>query len=100
MAIELDSLVADTSTATCESDERAYKWATDVVLFEVRKQRSEAKQPLKVWITKVTVRADRASLDLMPIVEADLRSALRVREFELLEGEARDIVVHGYEPAP
>jgi valyl-tRNA synthetase len=100
MAIELDSLVADTSTATCESDERAYKWATDVVLFEVRKQRSEAKQPLKVWITKVTVRADRASLDLMPIVEADLRSALRVREFEFLEGEARDIVVHGYEPAP
>jgi hypothetical protein len=33
-------------------------------------------------------------------VEADLRSALRVREFELLEGEARDIVVHSYEPAP
>ena len=30
-----------------------YEWATDV-LFEVRKQRSEAKQPLKVPITKVT----------------------------------------------
>ena len=33
----------------------------------------------------------------MPIVEADLRSALRVLAFELLEGEPRDIVVHGYE---
>ena len=32
-------------------------WATEV-LFEVRKQRSEAKQPLKVPITKVTVTAE------------------------------------------
>ena len=36
------------------------------VLFEVRKQRSEAKQPLKVPITKVTVKAERAQLDRMP----------------------------------
>ena len=43
-----------------QADERAYEWATDV-LFEVRKQRSEAKQPLKVPITKVTVKADRRS---------------------------------------
>jgi valyl-tRNA synthetase len=99
MPIELDSLVADTSTAIAESDELAYKWATDV-LFEVRKQRSEAKQPLKVWITRVTIRGDGAGIDLMPIVDADLRSALRVREFELLEGEAREVVVHGYEPTP
>ena len=34
-----------------------YEWATDV-LFEVRKQRSEAKQPLKVPITRVTVTAE------------------------------------------
>ena len=34
------------------ADERAYRWATDV-LFEVRKQRSEAKQPLKVPISKM-----------------------------------------------
>ena len=40
-----------------ESDQQIYDWATDV-LFEVRKQRSEAKQPLKVPITKVTVTAD------------------------------------------
>jgi valyl-tRNA synthetase len=99
MPIELDSLIEDASTATDDSDERAYKWATDV-LFEVRKQRSEAKQPLKVWMTKVTISAGRASLNLMPMVEADLRSALRIRAFELLEGEAREIVVHGYEPMP
>jgi hypothetical protein len=72
------------------------------VLFEVRKQRSEAKQPLKIPITKVTVKADLADLDLMPIVEPDLRSALRVRAFELSVGEPREIIVQGYErdPAP
>ena len=40
-----------------QADQAIYEWATDV-LFEVRKQRSEAKQPLKVPITKVTVRAE------------------------------------------
>ena len=46
-----------TATRRRQADERAYQWATDV-LFEVRKQRSEAKQPLKVPITRVTVKAD------------------------------------------
>jgi hypothetical protein len=63
----------------------------------VRKQRSEAKQPLKVPITKVTIKAARADLDLLPVVDADLRSALRVQAFELSEGEPREIVVQGYE---
>ena len=68
------------------------------MLFEVRKQRSEAKQPLKVPITKVTVRAEQAAIDLMPIVEHDLRAALRVQAFEGVVGEPREIVVAGYEP--
>jgi valyl-tRNA synthetase len=46
---ELLSLLTDNSEGTRGSDEAAYQWATDV-LFEVRKQRSEAKQPLKVPI--------------------------------------------------
>ena len=70
--------------------------ATDV-LFEVRKQRSEAKQPMRVPITKVTVTADSQALALMPAVEADLRSALRVNAFETIEGEPRTMTVHGYE---
>jgi valyl-tRNA synthetase len=98
---ELESLVAADSEASRESDQSAYALAIDV-LFEVRKQRSEAKQPLKIPITKVTVKADLADLDLMPIVEPDLRSALRVRAFELSVGEPREIIVQGYErdPAP
>jgi valyl-tRNA synthetase len=98
---ELDAVVplgADHSIATSQADERAYQWATDV-MFEVRKQRSEAKQPLKVPITKVTVQADAASASLMPIVDADLRAALRVQTFETRVGEPREIVVVGYEAA-
>ena len=95
-AEELTSLLADNSPATAQADERAYQWAIDV-LFEVRKQRSEAKQPLKVPITKVTVQADAASASLMPVVDADLRAALRVQAFDTRIGEPRAIVVVGYE---
>jgi valyl-tRNA synthetase len=94
---ELEAL-CDGAEGASESDERAYEWATDV-LFEVRKQRSEAKQPLKVPIARVTVRAEQAAVDMLPLVEADLRSALRVRAFETEVGEPREIRVAGYEPA-
>jgi valyl-tRNA synthetase len=93
---ELLSRIADNSEPTRQLDERAYQWATDV-LFEVRKQRSEAKQPLKVPITRVTVTAHDTTIGLMPIVEADLRAALRVRSFDVLVGDPQQIVVHGYD---
>jgi valyl-tRNA synthetase len=92
---ELLTRIADNDDSTRQADERAYRWATDV-LFEVRKQRSEAKQPLKVPITSVLVKADEGALALMPIVEADLRSALRVRAFETAVGDPREIIVRDY----
>jgi valyl-tRNA synthetase len=96
---ELTSLLADNTTETVQADQQTYAWATDV-LFEVRKQRSEAKQPLKVPITRVTVTAEAAAVALMSIVDADLRAALRVQAFETSVGEPRAIVVAGYEPVP
>ena len=95
-AEELSSLLADSAPDTTRADQAAYQWATDV-LFDVRKQRSEAKQPLKVPITKVTVKAGAAAIALMPIVDADLRAALRVQAFEATTGEPREIIVAGYE---
>jgi valyl-tRNA synthetase len=83
------------------ADQAAYKWATEVVLFEVRKKRSEDKQPLKVPITKVTIKADPAALSHMNELEADLKSALRVQAFECTAvelGAPTEIVVAGYEP--
>jgi valyl-tRNA synthetase len=94
---ELEGLVADNSPDRRRSDEEIYEWATDV-LFEIRKQRSEAKQPMRVPITKVTVRAEPEALGLMPHVEADLKAALRVQSFETTAGATREIVVAGYEP--
>ncbi|MGE3178656.1 MAG: valine--tRNA ligase, partial [Vicinamibacterales bacterium] len=94
---ELESLLGESTADLAERERAAYAWATDV-LFEVRKQRSEAKQPLKVPITRVIVTAEDASIALMPAVEADLRSALRVQAFECQAGEPRSFVVTGYEP--
>jgi valyl-tRNA synthetase len=91
---ELDSLIDSGESA---SDEAKYDWAT-TVLFEVRKQRSEAKQPLKVPITKVTIKTDPVSLSHMKDLESDLKAALRVQSFEASVGEPREIVVAGYEP--
>jgi valyl-tRNA synthetase len=96
---EIDAVVPDEGDAARRANDRAYQWATDV-LFEVRKQRSESKQPLKVPITKVTVQAAAEEAALMPIVEADLRAALRVQAFEVVVGSPRQILVAGYEPPP
>jgi len=95
---EIEALVADNSTDARQRDQRIYDWATDV-LFEVRKQRSEAKQPMRVPITGVDVRAEEAAVALMPAVDADLRAALRVREFRAAVGAPREIRVCGYDPA-
>ena len=97
-AKELESLLADNTEATRQADQATYAWATDV-LFEVRKQRSEAKQPLKVPITRVTITADASAVALMPQLDADLRAALRVQQFVSNAGEPREIVVAGYEAA-
>ncbi|MGE3509475.1 MAG: valine--tRNA ligase [Vicinamibacterales bacterium] len=97
-AAELESLLEDNGPDAVARDQAAYDWATDV-LFEVRKQRSEAKQPLKVPITAVRITADGASLALMPAVEADLKSALRVQSFELSTGDPRAFDVMGYDSA-
>ena len=77
-------------------DQQIYVLATDV-LFEVRKQRSEAKQPMRVPITQVAVTAEAGVAALMPHVEADLKSALRVQAFDVSVGEPRTFIVAGYE---
>ena len=92
---ELESLLSDNSLATSQEDMATYMWATDV-LSEVRRDRSEKKQPLKVPITRVFVNADAENVRRMPLVEADLRAALRVKAFDVTVGEPREILVEGY----
>ena len=96
---EVDALVPESDEARRASDQRTYDWATDV-LFEVRKHRSEAKQPLKVPITLATITATADRVALMPEVEADLRAALRVQRFECSVGEQTSVAVAGYDASP
>jgi valyl-tRNA synthetase len=97
--LELESVADDNSAETRRIDERAYDWATGI-LAEVRKNRSEAKQPLRVPISRVFVRADAETAALLPLVEADLKTALRVRTFEVAQSGHPGIDVEGYEQAP
>jgi len=98
-SIELMSLLTDNSDPARQCDARAYELATDV-LAAVRKQRSEARQPLKVPIRRVTVTDEAGAAALIRLVEADLKAALRVQAFETEVGKPRAIVVTGYGPAP
>jgi valyl-tRNA synthetase len=96
-ATELEALLDRNDVATRAQDERMYDCAVEL-LFDVRKQRSEAKQPMRVPITAVAVRDDAAAIDLIPSFAADLKSALRVQAFELSVGEPREVRVVGYQP--
>ena len=95
---ELERLIADDSPASQERDREIYEQATEV-LFEVRKRRSEDKKPIKVPITGVVLPDAFRALIAIPQVEADLKSALRVKAFTIAAADVREIVVEGYEAA-
>jgi valyl-tRNA synthetase len=98
-AAELDPLFPAQSEAERDTDQQTYEWAIDV-LAEIRRQRSEAKQPLRVPITRVTIAAEPEVTALMPQVEADLKAALRVQQFEWSAGTPRAFIVAGYDAPP
>ncbi len=95
---ELDALVAADSPQTRERDQQIYDQATEV-LFEVRKRRSEDKKPIKVPITGVVLPDAFRALIAIPQVEADLKSALRVKAFSIAPADVHEIVVEGYDAA-
>ena len=65
------------------SDDDQEKWSyAREVLSEVRKRRSEAKQPLKVPIVRAVIADTAARLAHLDAVEADLRAAVRIESIE------------------
>jgi len=96
---EFEALIPDRSNAERDADQQTYDWAIDV-LSEIRRQRSEAKQPLRVPITRVTITAEPEVAALMPAVEADLKAALRVQQFDWTAGTPRAFIVAGYDAPP
>ena len=60
-----------------ETDLADWRYARDV-LAEVRKKRSEAKQPLKVPIVRAVISDAAERLGRLDVIDADLRSAMRI----------------------
>jgi valyl-tRNA synthetase len=76
-ADELTSLAGDVT-----ADEQE-KWNyARVLLGEVRRRRSEAKQPLKVPIVRAVIADAAARLAHLDTIEADLRAAVRIDAIE------------------
>ena len=74
---ELMSLMGDAA----DDDRAKWRYAREV-LGEVRKRRSEAKQPLKVPIVRAVIADAAARLTHLDAIEADLRAAGRIDAIE------------------
>ena len=94
-AEELTSLMP----AVSDDDQQKWSYAREV-LGEVRKRRSEAKQPLKVPIVRAVIADTAARLVHLDAVEADLRAAVRIDAIERKSaGELTVEVEFGSAPA-
>jgi valyl-tRNA synthetase len=73
-----------------------------VVLGAIRKKKSEEQRPLKTPVARAVIRAPRQQLELLPLVEKDLRASGLIRELETAEAEALEVHVElaAPEPAP
>jgi hypothetical protein len=64
-----------------DDDREKWRYAREV-LGEVRRRRSEAKQPLKVPIVRAVIADSAARLSHLDAVEPDLRAAVRIESVE------------------
>jgi valyl-tRNA synthetase len=70
-----------------DSDIAALEFAA-VVLGAIRKKKSEEQRPLKTPVARAIIGAPMRQLQLLPLVEHDLRAAGLIREIETRPGEA------------
>jgi hypothetical protein len=76
------------------SDEDRQQWAyAREVLGEVRKRRSEAKQPLKVPIVRAVIVDTPERLAHLDVLEADLKAASRIGTIERKPGAGLSVEV-------
>ena len=77
----------------------ALEFAT-VVLGAIRKQKSEEQRPLKTAVARAVITAPAAQLDLLPLIENDLRAAGLIRAIETRAGDVLQVVVELAPPEP
>jgi valyl-tRNA synthetase len=84
------------------SDDEQQKWSyAREVIGEVRKRRSESKQPLKVPIVRAVIADAPVRLAHLDAIEADLRAAVRIEAIERKTADALSVEVQfGAAPQP
>ncbi len=88
-AEELTSLLADNATATAQSDQAIYQWAHRRAVRSAQAALGGEAAAEGADHEGHRRRPTPSALALMPIVEADLRAALRVQAFELPRASRR-----------
>ena len=89
---------ADALLRVCEpagGDDRAVAaldFAT-AVLGAIRKKKSEEQRPLKTPVARAVIRAPQAELDLLAVVEEDLRASGLIRALETVTADVREVIV-------
>jgi valyl-tRNA synthetase len=76
-----DPELAPLMRGVSDADQQQWSYAREV-LGEIRKRRSEAKQPLKVPIVRAVIADTDARLAHLDAIEADLRAAMRIEAIE------------------
>jgi valyl-tRNA synthetase len=76
-----DAELAPLMRGVSDADQQQWSYAREV-LGEIRKRRSEAKQPLKVPIVRAVIADTDARLAHLDAIEADLRAAMRIEAIE------------------
>jgi valyl-tRNA synthetase len=99
---EADELLAVCAPAVEHAEGVAALEFAAVVLGAIRKKKSEEQRPLKTPVARAVIRAPRQQLELLPLVEKDLRASGLIRELETAEAEALEVQVElaAPEPAP
>jgi valyl-tRNA synthetase len=76
-----DAELAPLIGGATDDDQRRWSYAREV-LGEIRKRRSEAKQPLKVPIVRAVISDTDERLGNLRAIESDLRAAMRIEAIE------------------
>jgi valyl-tRNA synthetase len=81
------------------NDVAALEFAS-TVLGAIRKKKSEEQRPLKTPVARAVITAPHEQLELLPLVEHDLRASGLIREIETRAGDTLLIDVELAAPEP
>jgi valyl-tRNA synthetase len=97
---EADTLLRVCAPAGEDAEAVAALEFAAAVLGAIRKKKSEEQRPLKTPVARTVIRAPQHELDLLTLVEQDLRASGLIRELETVPAEVREVTVELAPPEP